>query len=73
MSCPRCGADNQCLMETAEKVAVINDAKDSGCAGDQSCWCFQIPLTSEQRAMLPVSNVCYCASCLELLVREIKK
>jgi len=72
MSCPRCGAANQCLMEAAVKVGATTDVKGAGCTGDQRCWCFQVPLTSAQRAMLPQSNSCYCAACLDILVQEIK-
>jgi len=71
MSCPRCGADNQCAMEADPKLATGANPNRADCAGDQSCWCFQVPLTSAQRAMLPASNSCYCAACLEFLVRDI--
>ncbi len=71
MSCPRCGADNQCLVERASDVVLSTAVQASGCAGDQSCWCFQVPLTPVQRALLPVSSSCYCAACLDALVKEV--
>ena len=68
MSCPRCGADNQCAVATKAPNASV--AQTQTCAGDVSCWCFQVPLTAEQRALLPKSTSCYCAACLNFLVRE---
>lgn len=70
MTCPRCGADNLCAVTAKKTVSTL--PQTAGCAGDQSCWCFQVQLSSEQRALLPKSTSCYCAVCLELLVREIQ-
>lgn len=70
MSCPRCGADNQCAVAATEQVTAVAQAKT--CAGDLSCWCFQVPLSLEQRALLPKSTSCYCAACLDFLVKEIQ-
>lgn len=72
MSCPRCGADNQCLVTSAASVGTNLNTKTAACAGDVSCWCFQVPITAEQRLLLPKSDSCYCAACLDELVREIK-
>lgn len=69
MSCPRCGADNQCAVAAKTQVTAAAQTK---CAGDLSCWCFQVQLTPEQRALLPKSTSCYCAVCLDFLVQEIK-
>ncbi len=69
MSCPRCGADNQCAMV---KAPVTANALNQTCAGDVSCWCFQVPLTVKQREQLPKSASCYCAACLAVLVQEIR-
>lgn len=71
MSCPRCGADNQCAVVSNEDVATTGQSKAAGCAGDLTCWCFQVPLTPAQRAFLPASSSCYCAACLQALVLEI--
>jgi hypothetical protein len=70
MSCPRCGADNQCAVATKAQVSAV--APTERCAGDLSCWCFQVQLTPEQRALLPKSTSCYCAACLDFLVQEIQ-
>lgn len=69
MSCPRCGADNQCVMAQTTTTAAPSK---QGCAGDLSCWCFQVPLTVQQREQLPKSTSCYCATCLAALVQEIQ-
>jgi hypothetical protein len=72
MSCPRCGADNQCQVASATNAGTSVNAKTAICTGNQSCWCFQVPITAEQRLLLPKSDSCYCAACLDALVREIK-
>ncbi|MFN6970454.1 MAG: cysteine-rich CWC family protein [Rheinheimera sp.] len=68
MSCPRCGTDNQCQMTS---VAPSINSQQTSCGGDASCWCFQLVLTPEQRALLPSSSSCYCAACLDELVTAI--
>lgn len=70
MSCPRCGGDNQCAV--AAKSPAIIVTPNEVCAGDQSCWCFAVVMTPEQRQRLPKSSSCYCAACLNFLVQEIQ-
>jgi len=69
MSCPRCGADNQC---GAAAIAATSGDSGPGCTRDQQCWCFQVQLTADQRTTLPQSAACYCAACLDVLVRDIQ-
>ncbi|MBU1438270.1 MAG: cysteine-rich CWC family protein [Gammaproteobacteria bacterium] len=71
MSCPRCGAENQCLVESGQMVTTSNPSQMTGCSKDQNCWCFKVPLTPLQRASLPTSSSCYCAACLDILVKEV--
>lgn len=67
MNCPRCGANNRCGVTVKEPQSLPK----ADCAGDLSCWCFQLQLTAEQRAQLPESASCYCLTCLEWLTREV--
>lgn len=56
--CPGCGQENLCAVSAGEVA--------------ETCWCFRLPVGMAKPAGLPVSNACYCQTCLHKLAVQPK-